>query len=443
MKPFKLKIRPAVPIFISAFGYVGYLASCTQKDQILLTNPNPVNSTDLVSVKVTTPPEIDGTIDPVWDQALKLNVVPEVPDPGNGLFAGYIGQTYPATLRSLYDDQNVYFLAEYDDTDKSVFVSTWYFDPTTKLWTQEPSSKSFDKNGVLVRNAFGEDKMAMLWNIDKSTPKFITQTCYASCHVFTPYINNLGQPVSNSSGNHYTNGANEKIDMWWVHLSRDIIYDQMDDQYQDWAGGPSVTNLVGGSGNGRHIDGVTVSGASGNWPFAPAYTAATDGSSNNRVSLIITGSDPAKSVNVPRYFIPGATNYYNIKQSDIDTGMALLITAVDADGVLTYSGGTIDPNTDTDFQRTGDLVFGGDGPKCIPSYIAAPLTNGRADITCQAVYTGSGWIVEYKRVLKTADALKQDIDFSSLEDEPFGLAIWNNSNNQHGIKPNLVLKFQK
>ena len=86
---------------------------------------------------------------------------------------------------------------------------------------------------------------------------------------------------------------------------------------------------------------------------------------------------------------------------------------------------------------------GGIGAKCIPSYIASPLINGRADIDCAAVYTGSGWIVEYRRLLKTSDALKQDVDFSSLDDQQFGFAVWDRSNYQHAIQPNLVLKFQK
>ncbi len=447
MKPFKFKLSSVLIIIFSLMGYVGYLIGCTQKDQILLTDPTTINTTDLVSVKTTTAPVIDGAIDAVWDNATKLSATPEVPDPGNGLFAGYIGEKYPTTLRSLYDDQNVYFLAEYADTDKSIFISTWYFDPATKLWAQEPSSRSYNTNGALARRAFGEDKFAMLWNIDNSTAKFTAQTCYASCHVFTPYLDYSLTPAvykSNAnSGNHYTNGANEKIDMWWAHLSKDIVFGQMDDDFQDWAGGPSVTNLTGGNGNGRHVDGLTVSGNSTTWPYAPTYTTATDGSSTNRVTIVITGSNPAKSVNVPKYVIPTATNYYYIKQTDIDAGTAKLVTAVDANGVLTYAGGIIDPNTDTGYQRSGDAVTGDDGVKCIPSYIAAPLTNSRADITCQAVYTGSGWIVEYARALKTTDMLKQDIDFSTLEDQPFGFAIWNNSNNQHAIKPNLVLKFQK
>jgi hypothetical protein len=75
--------------------------------------------------------------------------------------------------------------------------------------------------------------------------------------------------------------------------------------------------------------------------------------------------------------------------------------------------------------------------------LAIPLIGTRAEIPCAAVYTGSSWIVEFKRALKTADTNRQDVDFSSLEDQIFGIGIFNKSNYQHGIKPNLVLKFKK
>jgi hypothetical protein len=448
----KLFQKKSVWIMTSFILFIGYWESCTKNDQVLQQGTTTSNGTTLVSLKVTSAPTIDGVIDPMWDNATKLNVVPQVPDPGNGLFAGYIGETYPATLRSMYDNQYIYFLAEWADADKSINVATWYFNPAANVagktgWAQEPSSKVFDANGVLTRDATGsEDKLAMLWNIDNSTAKFTSQTCYASCHVFTPYLDYSVTPAvlkSNAnSGNHYTNGANEKIDMWWVHLSKDLVYNQMDDNYQDWAGGPGVTNLTGGSGNGRHVDGIVVSGASATWPFAPTYTTTpAQGSSNNRVSLKLDGT--GATVTVPAWIIPSATNYYYIKATDtLAGGTARKITGVSSSGVLTYSGGSIDPTVGTDYLQVAG-VYAGDGPKCIPSYIASPLINERADITCSAVYTGTGWIVEYKRLLKTADVLKQDIDFSSLQDQPFGMAIWNKSNNQHGIKPNLLLKFQK
>ncbi len=430
---------------------VGYFVSCTKNDQVINLATSSSNSSMLISMKTSTAPGIDGTIDAVWDNATKLSVTPQVPDPGNGLFAGYIGETYPATIRSMYDDTYIYFLAEWADAGKNVAVSTWYFNPAANVagktgWAQEASSRTFDANGALTRDGLGEDKLAMLWNIDNSTAKFAAQTCYASCHVFTPYLDYSVTPAvlkSNAnSGNHYTNGANEKIDMWWAHLSKDLVNNQMDDNYQDWAGGPGVTNLTGGSGNGRHVDGIVVNGASTTWPFAPTYTTTpVQGSSNNRQTLKLDGT--GASVTVPFWIIPNATNYYYIKASDtLAGGLARKITAVSSTGVLTYNGGTIDPTVGSDYLQVAG-INGGDGPKCFPSYIASPLINERADITCGAVYTGSGWVVEYKRKLKTDDVLKQDVDFSSLQDQPFGMAIWNQSNNQHGIKPNLLLRFQK
>ena len=444
MKFFKSKQFWVVSTLVCLLGYV---VSCTKKDQVIITAPETTNSTTLVSIKTSTAPTIDGTIDDVWKNATAIAFTPTVPDPGNGLFTGYNGQTYPATLKSMYDDKYIYFLAQWTDGDKSVNIAPWYFNPTTKLWAQEPSSKTFDSNGVLTRDGFGEDKFAMLFNIDNSTPKFISQTCYASCHIFTPYTNFSVTPaveVSNANnGNHYTNGASEKIDMWWGHLSKDLLFNQIDDNYQDWAGGPGVTSLVGGSGNGRHADDLVVSGASTTWPFAPTYTtAAAQGSLTNKQNLKLDGI--GATVGVPIWVIPGASNYYYILATDtLAGGKAVKIKGVSSTGVLTYAGGTIDPTVGTDYQRTGDPVYGGDGPKCFPSYIGSPLIGGRADITGAAVYTGTGWVVEYKRLLKTGDVLKQDVDFSSLQDQPFGFAIWNKSNNQHGIQPNLLLTFKK
>jgi hypothetical protein len=301
----------------------------------------------------------------------------------------------------------------------------------------------------MTRDGWGEDKFAMLWNIDYSTPKFLTQTCYASCHVFTPYTDYSVTPAvvkSNAnSGNHYTNGASEKIDMWWGRLgfiSKDASLSQLDDNYQDWAGGPGVTGLVGGSGNGRHVDGISVTGAGTTFPFAPTYsTSPTQGEVNNSQSLKLDGT--GASVNVPIWVIPGSNTNF-IMVSDTATAKAKKVTAVSSTGVLTLNdGSSIDPNANKEYQRPDNSATGGTAAKAIAGFIAVPLIAGRADINCTAVFTTTGWVIEYKRALKTSDNLKQDIDFSSLQDQQFGLAIWNKSNNQHGIQPNLLLKFQK
>jgi len=447
------KYKSLLTIIIVLMGSVLFLTQCTKDDQVLDT-PAALNGNELFSQYTTTAPTIDGTVDAVWSNATKLDISPTVPDPGNGLFTGYIGQQYPATLRSMFDDQNIYFLLEYGDATKNTNVSPWYFDPALNVagktgWQKEPSAKTFDASGVLTREGWGEDKVAMLWNVDYSTPKFLSQTCYASCHVFTPYVDySLATPalVSNSaSGNHYTNGPNEKIDMWWARLgfvSKDASLNQMDDNYQDWAGGQAITNLTGGNANGRHVDGIVPDGTkSATWPYRPNYTVSpVQGEVSNSQNLKLDGT--GATVAVPIWVIPGSSTNF-ILVADTAGGTAKKVTAVSSAGVLTLSNGaTIDPTTGADYLRS-ITATGATAPKAIASLIGVPLIGGRADITCTAIYTGTGWVVEYKRKLKTGDTSNQDVDFSSLQDQQFGVAIWNSSNYQHGINPNLVLKFKK
>ena len=426
-----------------------FLSNCIKHDQVIEQASTSTNV--LLSIKATAAPTIDGTIDAIWANAPKLSASPTVPDPGNNLFTGYNGTVYPATLRSMYDNQYIYFLVEVQDNNKSVKSTPWYFNPTTNIagatgWAQEPNSKTFDINGVKTREGFGLDQLAFQWNIDFSTPKFITQTCYATCHVFSPYLDYSVTPAvmksNTNSGNHYTNGASEKIDFWWAHPNRGLQYGKMDDGYQDWAGGLGVTNLVGGSGNGRHYDDLVVSGASTTWPYTPTYTAdATQGSANNKQNLKLDGT--GATVAVPMWIIPNSTADFITVADTSAGGKAVKITGVSSAGVLTYAGGTIDPNSGTDYQRTGDAVTGPTAAKGFPGVIISPVLRGRADIDCISVYTGTGWIFEFKRLLKTGDLLKQDIDFTSLKDQQFGMAYFNNANNQHGVQPNLLLQFQK
>lgn len=436
MKPQKNKL---FWVFTSIVLLLGYFVSCTKNNQILTSSTTTINGTDLLSFKTSTAPTIDGQVDPIWASAQKLDVVPQVPDPGNGLFAGYIAETYPATIRSMYDAQYIYFLVEWQDPSNYP-VQPWYFNPTTQRWAQRGNARQFDANGVLLKDGMGQDQLAMLWNIDNSTPKFVTQTCYASCHLFTPYRNYAGQMVANTSGNHYTNGSNEKIDMWWCHLNKDLVTNQIDDQYQDWAGGPAAHDTVGGNGNGRHADDLVPPS-----PFSTSYintnTNASNGPFNNSQSLKLDGT--GASVTVPKWVMPDASGklYYTAADT-LAGGAAKKITGVSSTGVLSYAGGSIDPNGNTayyDASGTAPAV----GAKCIPSFISAPYTGGRSDFSATGIYGGTGWTLEFKRLLKTPDVLKQDIDFSSLLDQPFGIAIFNSANYQHAIKPNLLLKFQK
>ncbi len=434
-----------------------FLVYCTKTDQVV--SPSSSSTNVLNAYYTKTAPTIDGTIDPIWANATKLSFNPTVPDPGNNLFTGYNGEQYPATLRAMYDDNYIYFLAEWDDAGKSTNVAPWYFNPANNVpgktgWAKEPSSKSFDVNGNVTRTGFGEDKFAMLFNIDNSCQKFITQTCYGSCHIFSPYTNFKDSSFAfvnpNASGNHYTNGQFEKIDMWWGklgYITSDPSNGFMDDNYQDWAGGPSVTDLVGGSGNGRHVDGIYPTGSiattSPAWMKVPAYTVSPNQGevSGNSQNLKLDGT--GTSVAVPMWVYKGVSNAGFVLTADTSNGKAVKVIGVASSGTLYLNGGdSIVPTAD--YQRPADAVYGIEA-KTLPSYFAQPLIGGRADIVCGAVYTGTGWVVEYKRLLTTNDALKQDVNFkaNNFQDQPFGFAIWNQSNNQHGINPNLLLHFSK
>jgi hypothetical protein len=161
---------------------------------------------------------------------------------------------------------------------------------------------------------------------------------------------------------------------------------------------------------------------------------------NNKRTIAETGNG-GSMLDVPKYVIPGRTDYGWIMNSEFTSGVAKLVTAVDANGILTLSdGSTIDPNIGTEYQRIGNSV----GPKAIPGLtLNDGYTGSAGDISCKAAYVAnSGWVMEIKRALKTSDSI-YDVDFSSLNDQYFGVAIFENAQIAHSIKPNLVLKFRK
>ncbi len=405
MKLFKTKYFWVISTLVLA---IGYFVSCTKDDQVLTTQ-TPVNSsTDLVSMFTNAAPSIDGTIDAMWDNSPKLQFSTTVPEVTGDVFRGYTGNIIPSvTLRSVYDATNIYFLAEWVDPTKSLKRQPWYFNPASQRWAQEKGAPDFDPvTGALLRPAFYEDKMALLWNINNSVTGWNAATCYKSCHT--------GLPAADLSSRHYTNFVTEKIDMWhWKSVRGGVNAGyQINDQYQD--------NTYP---NGRKND-----------PGADVYA-------NNSQKLTITGSVPAVEVSVPKYVIPGKTDYGWIMNSEITASTAKLVTAVSSIGVLTLSdASTIDPNVGTDYQRVGSGV----GPKAIPGITLndAGYAGSTGDISVKTSYTGTGWILEFTRALKTADT-DHDIDFSALTDQYFGIAIFENSQIAHSIKSNLVLKFKK
>ena len=390
-----LKPSKFLVILAAIASVVIYMSSCTHDDDEVAPVEPPASFAplELVALSTSSAPNIDGQIDGLWANAQALSFGAEVPDPGNQVFKGYVDDVYNVTMRAMYDDNNIYFLAEWNDLNKDENRQTWYFDVDGSTWKQESGRPVFDEFGSTTRPAFYEDKFGMLFNVNNSVDGWDASTCYATCHTSLTADQGLAR--------HYTNGTNEKIDMWHWKGVRTNVNDQADDQYQDDS-----------FPNGRHSD-----------------SKISGGYTNNKQTL----NNGSEDVSVPKYMIPGNTDYFWITQSEIDASTAKLITAVNSDGLLTYDGGTIDPNTDADFQR--------DGAKGIPSIYTAVITGNRGDITAVGQHTGSGWVLEMSRALQTDDMEAQDVDFSSLEDQFFGVGIFDNAQIAHAIKAGILLKF--
>ncbi len=400
MKIVSPKFRTTAFLLFTIIGYTGYLASCTHEDQEIDEFVQGVvfSETELVSLKTTTAPTVDGEIEIDWDKAQKLITSATVPDPGDNFFAGEVGNTYGVTMRSMYDQEFIYFLVEWNDQTGTYNRQPWFFDPATKKWAQEGGENKVNANGDITRSAFGEDKFGVLWNVNKTVVDWNSATCYKSCHT--------GLGADKGFARHYTNSPTEKIDMWHWKSVRDND-GTMDDQYQDNT-----------QPNGRKND---------------ASTSGT-GALDNRQSLQQPGIG---AVNVPKYVIPGKENYYWIAKSEIDNKTAKLITSIDANGVLYYDGGSIDPNTDKAYQRDGSAT----GNKVIPSVTTSRLEGSRGDISAIGKHTdGKGWVLEIKRKLSTGDA-DVDVNFADFSDQYFGIGVFNNTGHSHAIRPNLVLKF--
>jgi hypothetical protein len=399
-------------IFLLSFFVIARMAfdlsSCTN-DDIVIEPKQVINSgTDLLAVRVSTAPTIDGTVEAMWDKHPILEFSTVVPEVTGDIFRGYTGNIIPSVkLRAAYDNEYIYFLAEWADPTESLARNPWYFNPTTKRWVQEKGTFDFDPatNGGSTRKPYYEDKMSMLWNIDKSVLDWNNGTCYKSCHT--------GLPAADGSSRHFTNFPSERIDMWhWKSVRGGVnAGNQIHDQYQD--------NTYP---NGRKAD-----------------VGGVDVYSNNTQTL----NNGAINVSVPKYVKPAGTNYYWILDSEITSGAAKLVTAVDQDGILTLSdNSTINPNTDVAYQRSG----AGLGSKTIAGLTLKDAGYGgtQGDISCKAIWANNKWTMEFKRKLNTGEAnIGYDVDFSSLEDQYFGFAIFENAQIAHSIKPNLVLKFQK
>jgi len=197
-------------------------------------------ATTLTSVKTDKPILLSGTVDEAWQKATPLNVtLDSLPyDPSNG----YEGMKKTVvTLKSLYDDEYIYFLLQYNDPTESLARFPW-IKQQDGTWKQ---MKNKDSTGH--DNTYYEDKVGMFWNIN--TKGFADDGCMVSCH--------MDIEGDTSAGRKFTNNLGETIDMWHVKSVRTSPLGQVDDQFVDSTDSGKANKNWGRKGDVRTGGGYT------------------------------------------------------------------------------------------------------------------------------------------------------------------------------------------
>ncbi|SNQ61333.1 ethylbenzene dehydrogenase-related protein [Candidatus Methanoperedens nitratireducens] len=181
----------------------------------------------LTSVKVTIAPVIDGTPEAVWDQASAMTV---------NVAGGANTGSHTVTLKSVYTDDSVYFLAQWNDPTESLRRMPWQ-KQANGSWNvlQTPDAKEGGEN------TYYEDKFAQIWNINM--PSFDAQGCIATCHV--------GENSDvKDYGNKYAPNPGETGDIWHMKIVRTNPTGYIDDQFLD----STRYNKTSAPEAGRHSD---------------------------------------------------------------------------------------------------------------------------------------------------------------------------------------------
>jgi hypothetical protein len=164
----------------------------------------------LTAVKIGAAPVLDGKVDAAWKKAKEI----KIPVTGGANLPG--GNT-EVTLKAVYTDTDIFFLAQWRDKTQSLQRFPWK-KQADGSWTQlkDPNDKGGDSN------KYYEDKFAMLWNINMAG--FESAGCMVACHA--------GEP-GKAFGNKYAANPGELGDLWHWKSIRTGPVGQIDDQYVD------------------------------------------------------------------------------------------------------------------------------------------------------------------------------------------------------------------
>ncbi|MEI6751673.1 MAG: ethylbenzene dehydrogenase-related protein [Paludibacter sp.] len=399
-------------ILLAAVALMGTMQSC--KTDPVVAEPS-TSSTDLISLLATGAISADASIDASWANCNKLSTnTVEVPDTTlfGKIYTLFLGKTENFTVRSQYDANNIYFLVELADLTQSTDNRAWYFDAKTKLWTRPASITDTTKVGQ-----FGQDQFAMLFPITDNAA-WNKSTCLSTCHY----------GVTPKYGNHYTAKFKDASDVMTGFTADVWFWRSAGSQANNQTADAYITTDSVATSAGSVV--VTTKAVKGGRVGADAVSTAYALGTSNTQNLIPTGG--TKAIAVPKYVMTGVAF---IKQSDVTSKAAKLVTAVDANGVLTLEDATkIDPTTTTDYSFLGSK-------KITYALNGGPLLDSNGDITSYSTYvSGKGWVIKVIRKLATTDKT-YDAQFDIAKTYMFGFATFDNANNQHLIKTNLKLSF--
>ncbi|MFQ5900556.1 MAG: HD domain-containing phosphohydrolase [Thermodesulfobacteriota bacterium] len=275
---------------------------------------------------------------------------------------GSIGKV-TVSMHALYDSDNIYIHAMWDDPTRDVMIGKWTFDIEQDRWIRR-----FDKtnhHGVFLDN---EDRLAFFWNIDESIAGFNIGGCAMLCH---------GDQM-------HTNAPGERADNWQWEASRNNPLGYMDDYWLD--------NTIAEN----HNHNVSKRARKGD---ERDRNAGTKGMKGNYVENVQEKLIDGKRINIPWYWEPDAEGEDSLAltQDEIERGEATLIT------------------------NTSDL----DITRPIPGYILTRPTGSRGDIDAKGVWKDGKWSLEIKRRLVTGH--NDDVQFNILKVYRFGIAVMDNT----------------
>jgi hypothetical protein len=165
----------------------------------------------LASVMATEVPVLDGVADDAaWADAPVLEIETR---------RGANESNTTLIMRSVYTEDMVYFIVEWEDPTDSFLRNPWELqEDGTWIQLRDPEDMGGDDN------VWYEDKLALLWNINDSIFGFEDDGCFVTCH-----RSEDGGPKP--YGDKYTENEGELGDIWHWKSVRNLF--QIDDQYLD------------------------------------------------------------------------------------------------------------------------------------------------------------------------------------------------------------------